>query len=69
MVEVGSRGDNQSLNFLRPDFIRFRVAYVVCGPAHRTGVIGGKTILEGPALSWRESLPVPRAKAGSPGEG
>lgn len=30
---------------------------------------GGKTILEGPALSWRESLPVPRglpAKAGWP---
>lgn len=31
-----------------------------CGPAHSTGVTGGKTILERPELPWREWISVPR---------
>lgn len=37
----------------------FRIVYVVCGPARRTGVIGGKTILEGPGFLFQEKLDGP----------
>lgn len=32
----------------------FSIVYVVCGPARRTGVIEGKSILEGPGFLFQE---------------